>query len=340
MNAITKVFMLIDSDQVLQRIPPSYFLKKDSPADIFDGIFGPRLKSLSDQCITQLAKHNIQLEFIEQKDLMESKLKNVNVVVLMDTVSEEILNKVKCVKRRVLFVYESIIMDKNAHEKEYQQKFSHLLSYNRQTPGLNVFNYQYPVRDELQTELVPFSQRKFCCMIASSKTTNWSKEALLLRETFIQFFSEHHHEKFDLWGSGWDKTPFANSPVCKGLFEGSKHQIMSTYRFAFCPENIGTMEDYITEKIWHAFRNGVIPIYIGPPNIDEYIPKSCYIDLRDYLKKDGSLESQKLYDSLSLIDEEKYNDYLQNISNFLKSDIAQKFTPETFIEKFTNSILS
>ena len=113
---------------------------------------------------------------------------------------------------------------------------------------------------------------------------------------------------------------------------------MRKYRFTFCPENIGTVDNYITEKIWHAFCNGVIPIYLGPPNVDNYVPKECYIDLRDYLKKNGEVDAQRLFDAINSINTTKFDEYLRKIREFLKSEKARRFSPEVFTEKFAGAL--
>jgi hypothetical protein len=36
--------------------------------------------------------------------------------------------------------------------------------------------------------------------------------------------------------------------------------------------------DYVTEKIFDAFRAGTVPIYLGAPNVSEFVPENSYID--------------------------------------------------------------
>jgi hypothetical protein len=36
-------------------------------------------------------------------------------------------------------------------------------------------------------------------------------------------------------------------------------------------------EDYVTEKVYHALMAGCIPIYLGAPNIGEFIPHESAI---------------------------------------------------------------
>lgn len=127
---VTKALMVIDPSQVLSRIPRNYFLKTESAADIFDGLFGPRPStSLSEQCKVKLAKQSIELEFIQPAELTETRLQEAKDVLILDSASEPVLKRVKSVERRVLFIYESLIMDPNAHKLEYQKNFNFLFSY-------------------------------------------------------------------------------------------------------------------------------------------------------------------------------------------------------------------
>ncbi len=109
--------------------------------------------------------------------------------------------------------------------------------------------------------------------------------------------------------------------------------------FVFSPENTGDVPDYITEKIFHGFQSRNIVIYLRPPNIDKYIPKECYLDLRDFLTADGNLDTKKLNQKLNSIDEAQYNEYMAHIRKFLASDQAKQFQPEAFVATFAQAVL-
>ena len=50
-----------------------------------------------------------------------------------------------------------------------------------------------------------------------------------------------------------------------------KKKIAGGYYFMFTAEN--TNEDsYVTEKVYHAFTAGAVPIYMGAPDINRFIP--------------------------------------------------------------------
>lgn len=101
------------------------------------------------------------------------------------------------------------------------------------------------------------------------------------------------HMPVDLFGRGWDRffsrsslwlTYLVNFRSLMKIYQGacgSKLEVMSKYDFALCFENF-IMDGYITEKIFDCFYSGVIPIYRGGDDVSEWIPKNCYIDLRDF----------------------------------------------------------
>lgn len=97
----------------------------------------------------------------------------------------------------------------------------------------------------------------------------------------------------DLYGFGWKKwwsprslwLPYwRNRKSLMSIYKGScqsKLDTLSKYRFCLCFENMA-MDGYITEKIIDCFYAGTIPLYLGAPDIDKYIPENCYIDCREF----------------------------------------------------------
>lgn len=156
------------------------------------------------------------------------------------------------------------------------------------------------------------------------------------RLKFIKFFSQTN--EIDLYGYGWDKRPFfpywfykkAIKKVYKGTVK-DRFQIMSRYKFYMCFEN-GIAPGYISEKIFDCFYVGTIPIYLGAPNITDYIPKNCFIDMRDFKNYE---ELRKFLKSLT---DSEIETYRKNILKFLESEKFIPFTKEYFAERFVKII--
>ena len=123
-------------------------------------------------------------------------------------------------------------------------------------------------------------------ILANRKRLPFQRELLGDRIEIIEFFSRT--KEIDLYGVDWDKYPpfpywFYKSALQK-VYKGkvkSKHQKLSEYNFALAFENC-ELPGYITDKIFDCFYVGTVPIYLGDPDVEKYIPKDCFIDMRDF----------------------------------------------------------
>ena len=46
--------------------------------------------------------------------------------------------------------------------------------------------------------------------------------------------------------------------------------------------NASNCYDSVTEKIYDALIAGAVPVYLGAPNIEEFVPSGSYIDVRSF----------------------------------------------------------
>ena len=101
-----------------------------------------------------------------------------------------------------------------------------------------------------------------------------------------------------------------------------------------CYENVKNIDSYITEKIFDCFKAGVIPIYLGPKNINKVIPADTFIDKREFASYD------KLFSYISNMDKETYNEYIRRIKSYLDSDSIRKFESNYSSEYFINKLVA
>ena len=196
---------------------------------------------------------------------------------------------------------------------------------------------------------------KFCTIIAGNKHVAHPLELYSERLKAIRWFEQNHPKDFDLFGIGWDKyffrSPFSilnrfeflkklfkpNYPSYRGEIQ-SKKEILEKYKYSICYENAKDAPGYITEKIFDCFFVGCVPIYLGAPNIVDHIPKNTFIDRRLF----NSYE--ELYRYLKTMSENEYNNYLNNIREYLLSDKVYQFSSEyfaeTIIREITDSVIS
>jgi hypothetical protein len=105
--------------------------------------------------------------------------------------------------------------------------------------------------------------------------------------------------------------------------------IFNKYKFILCFEN-SYSNGYITEKIFNCFYSEAIPLYKGPPNINDFIENKCFINFNDNNDIDKNINLiNKLYNNKELyydiIKSEKINksfndeNYKQQIIDFIMS---------------------
>jgi hypothetical protein len=122
---------------------------------------------------------------------------------------------------------------------------------------------------------------------------------------------------------------------CSAVFKGSadadkKVEIMRNYKFYLCYENTYGINGLISEKIFDCFAAGCIPIYLGAPDIKNYIPADCFIDREDFSSY------AELHRHLTTMNFAEYAGYITRIQNFMSSEKTEPFTVSTF----TKTIIS
>lgn len=125
----------------------------------------------------------------------------------------------------------------------------------------------------------------------------------------IRWFEQHHPEQFHLYGHGWDAARF---PSYRGP-GAPQRETLARYRFALCYERSTREPGYLTAALFDCFEAQCIPVYLGAPNIDEYVPPGCYVDRRSF----GS--DEELYTFLSSLSEADHRGFLERIAGFLNT---------------------
>jgi hypothetical protein len=148
--------------------------------------------------------------------------------------------------------------------------------------------------------------------------------------------------KLDIYGRFWSENNRYNKkdllsikPVIDRLnpkFCQNKELVLRDYKFSICFENTA-MPGYITEKIIDCFISGVIPIYLGAPDITKDIPKKAFIDIRDFT----TLE--ELNEHIKSINDTEAMEIINRGKEFLKSAEGFKFSYEFFAENTLNLFL-
>ena len=166
----------------------------------------------------------------------------------------------------------------------------------------------------------------------------WSKryELHTTRLRAVAYFCER--SRISLFGRRWDSHPiplgFSRKRILscwRGPTE-NKMTTISAAKFNFCSEN-SVFPGYVTEKIFHAFVAGTVPIYFGAPDIRDFVPESTFIDGSRFK---SMRELEKYLDSVSL---ERYSSYLSAAVDFLRSEDGISHTYESFAQNLLEDVL-
>lgn len=216
------------------------------------------------------------------------------------------------------------------------------------------FNFPQPPLSKKKAEQ-NYHRPIFCSLIAGNKHSSHPLELYSERRKAIDFFSKGHHQKkgpFHLYGMDWGLLQLPHIPslfnkILKKAkiptffpfdypsYKGpvvSKYETLSQSVFCLCYENAKNISGYITEKIFDCFFAGCIPIYWGPDNIDQHIPKDLFIDRRQF----KSLE--ELLEFLLSLSEVEIINIREKISSFLESPKYYPFTSSFFVEVLSKHI--
>lgn len=244
--------------------------------------------------------------------------------------------------KMVLLIMEGSVISPSSFNPIVWKKFKYVLTWNDDLiDNKKFFKIDHPSATSSPTKNnAPFEKRKFLVNIIANKTSSLPLELYTARRRSIEYFDTHHTEHFDLFGSYWNK------PITKwekrlpwlvkkyqsyrGTVE-DKIEMLSRYKFAFCYENTA-QNGYITEKLFDALYAKAVPIYLGAPNITDYVDPDVFIDRRKF-KDDAELANY-----LFSMTKEKWEEYLVAGERYMKSDKFKKFLPESFAETIIRTL--
>lgn len=250
-----------------------------------------------------------------------------------------------------LIVAESPIVRPDNHILKNHQYFKKVFTWNDDLiDNKKYFKLNYAFKKPLELNF-NFKKEKLCAMIASNKFQPHPRQLYSERIKAIRWFEKNHPDDFDSYGWGWNKYYFHGSflgfnilrlnrlkflakllgpkfPSYKGPVK-SKKETFEKYKFAVCYENCQGFPGYVTEKIFDCFFSDCVPIYLGAPNITDYVPADAFIDKRKFQSY------EELYQYIKNMPDKEYRNYLLNIKNFLQSE---KFYPFS-IQCFANTLI-
>lgn len=211
--------------------------------------------------------------------------------------------------------------------------------------------------DAVHDELWANRDRAFLAMINANKLPRlyWHELYTKRLEAVVYF---HRFREIDLFGKNWDRMPnrvghelvpatarrlqgwawsrwhrLVPHPIYSKVAEASrgpvasKSHTLSRYTFALCFENM-VLEGWITEKIFDCFFSGTVPVYLGAPDVERWIPKECFIDMRAFT----GFEELRAY--LHGLSPDEVQSFREAARGFLASEAFDRFSTRRFVQIF------
>lgn len=297
---------------------------------LFD-IHDPFLNSDDQRQPTYLLKQTLEAlgYTVKQADSLKD-LVDVYCIIAFDIPFSQFNDLLKYpIEKRFLFLWEPPSVISENYNLHYHDYFSKIYTWKDDlVDNKKYFKFYYPVMHQMIEEIVPYSQKKLCTLIACNKSSTHPDELYSARKDVIMYFEENHSEDFDFYGRWWGSYKNYRGSITR------KVDVLKNYKFCICYENIKNVSGYVTEKIFDCFWAGCIPVYWGASNITDYIPQNCFINREHFTDNDS------LYYYLKNMSKEKYENYIFNIKQFLQTYAAKQYSKEYFVALVLDCVLS
>ena len=255
--------------------------------------------------------------------------------------------------------------------EERHAYFDKVLSYDSDLITKNPLKYKqinYPIDLGTSSQntipgIEEFNNKKLSSLIAGAfsitKSSPDKKSLLFERYKILKWFHKNHPDALDYFSRANPVEKFKyfrgasllnhininlSRKIAEKLFDMrikkvyrgaipslDKNLVLAQYKFNFCLENSHGIKGLISEKIFDCFMANTIPIYYGAPDIENYIPKNCFILYSDF----KTLEN--LFVFLKQMDYTTYVHYLESASRFLET-AKDVFSTTKFIENISKEI--
>ena len=313
----------------------------------------------------QVLQNQFKIQWHELFSISEYPISEFDAIIFIEWptlpwIMNSYFNQARRLKKRMfLLLMESEIIRSSNYTQSHHKYFEKIFTWKDDiVDNKKYIKYNWPQNIPEEIVFSDAKNKKLITLISSHKLNSHPFELYSERIKAIRYFEENAPTDFDLYGGGWwtisfrsnllkyaplvpgfsyfrelcQKIFFESFPSWKGRIN-SKKEILSQYKFAICYENAKNIPWYITEKIFDCFFVGCIPVYLGPPNIDDFIPKNTYID-----KNKFPSYANLLYFLHNLTDIE-ITEYQKNIKLFLESEMWRAFSSQSFAKVIVQNII-
>ena len=191
--------------------------------------------------------------------------------------------------------------------------------------GRRILKFVLPLpADHPTVPEVPFRDRRLLVNITANKHSTHPSELYSSRLALIRYCERVLPDDFELYGVGWANVG-DSFPSYRGA-PRHKWDVYPQFKFGICYENTDGLPGYVSEKIFDCMRAAAVPVYLGAPNISEYVAPEAYVDRRDFVS------DEDLVRFLRAVDEQTYAKYREAARDYLAGDRFARFLPPAFAD--------
>ena len=242
--------------------------------------------------------------------------------------------KNKCILLKTEPPIYNIFFGLNIHKESFMKKYLAVMC-DYVVDNFPVVRYNIPREFDLMERYPSRYKTDFLCMILKNKSFGIFLNSLVpslhkykkynlmnTRKEFDKICCDKlKSDRYQSYGRGWDKRCF------KGSLPKTGHlRVMSSHLFTLTTEN-SSLPGYVTEKMLYPMFCESIPIYLGAPDVEKYVPKGTFIDIRDFDKYEDVI------DFIINMQPKQIEQYKKRIKKFVTSDQSYNFSSVTFAKK-------
>jgi hypothetical protein len=260
-------------------------------------------------------------------------------------------SRASCEPEDSVIVLEPIVVDIFDYDTDNLKRFKYIFGFAEQAYtelGDKFIKINYPADFSKSWKSITQYSKSFhqrsntVVIIANLKQPQHQSSIYGLRLRLADFlYANNIHVKW--YGHNSLDRPYYKGPI-EGDWAQSKLEILCNSKFTICSENIYDpiySENYLTEKMPHAWFASCVPIYMGCHNIDDFgFSPNMYIDLRKYIKifdKDNFEISKSLLNVIQNYTDSDYQTYLSELMININSN--NSFTNITSLENVCKKMI-
>lgn len=260
------------------------------------------------------------------KDYYKITIDNENPDIIFHDYFENKRFKYNCPK--IMFTGENRILDFNVSDYAFS---SHPSSNKNQQICwvLRLSEFENYLNNSLPTTIKKYQTKiktNFCAFVYHNQFTFGAK----FRKQFAKDLMKY--KRVDCPSRVLNNMPAFDGEKYKPKLPKYLVEFLSNYKFTIAFENSSSL-GYVTEKIYHPFLAGSIPIYWGSPDIENYFNPKAFINCHNFKNFNEVIQKIKEIDNSPSI----YQKYL-NEPSILPTSKLYKFTNKNLSAQVANVI--